>query len=119
MLPCDPTDIQIVITVLAVYFTGDLSVDFREQIERIDASLLRLHRLSTLQVNLGNLCNLSCKHCHVQAGPDGNKIMTRDVMRKIIDFLSRHQGLCLDVTGGCPEMNPDFRYLIEKTQSLT
>ncbi|HBG27934.1 MAG: radical SAM protein [Planctomycetes bacterium GWF2_41_51] len=70
--------------------------------------------LETLQVNLGNVCNQKCSHCHVNAGPDGKKIMSRMVMEEIIAFLSRHKELTVDITGGCPEMNPDFCYFIEK-----
>ena len=91
---------------------------FESEIERVRPGLLQLDRLKTLQVNLGNVCNQRCKHCHVQAGPDGRKVMTRPVMGKIIDFLSNHPGLCLDMTGGCPELNPDFRFLLEKTCGL-
>ncbi len=91
---------------------------FENEIERIRPGLLQLDRLKTLQVNLGNVCNQRCRHCHVQAGPDGRRIMTRPVMRKIVDFLQNHPGLCLDMTGGCPELNPDFRFLLEKTCGL-
>lgn len=88
-------------------------VDFRKELESIDPRLLRLDRLRSLQVNLGNVCNQSCRHCHLQAGPSGNKIMSKDVMVKIIAFLRRHDGLTVDVTGGCPELNPDFKFFID------
>ncbi|MHC4118621.1 MAG: arsenosugar biosynthesis radical SAM (seleno)protein ArsS [Planctomycetota bacterium] len=90
-----------------------MTVDFRKELERVDPRLLRLDRLQTLQVNLGNRCNQSCAHCHVQASPDGTKIMPKDVMRKIIDFLRLRGGLTVDVTGGCPELNPDFKFFID------
>lgn len=75
--------------------------------------------LRTLQVNLGNLCNLSCTHCHVTASPDGEQVLGREVMGKIVSFLSRKPGLTLDITGGCPELNPHFRYFIEQTAGLS
>jgi len=50
---------------------------FDREVAQIDPGLLQLDRLETLQVNLGNVCNQRCRHCHVQAGPDGKKIMTR------------------------------------------
>jgi radical SAM/Cys-rich protein len=87
--------------------------DFRKELESIDPHLLSLDRLETLQVNLGDRCNQSCAHCHVQAGPDGKKIMSREVMKKIIDFLRDRPGLVVDVTGGCPELNPDFKLFID------
>jgi radical SAM/Cys-rich protein len=75
--------------------------------------LLSFDELQTLQVNLGDRCNQSCTHCHVQAGPNGKKIMSKKVMEKIVGFLRRHPGLAVDVTGGCPELNPDFKFFIE------
>jgi radical SAM/Cys-rich protein len=88
-------------------------VDFKKEVENIDSELLSFDRLQTLQVNLGDRCNQSCTHCHVQAGPNGKKIMSKKVMERIVGFLRRHPGLAVDVTGGCPELNPDFRFFIE------
>lgn len=87
--------------------------DFREALTNTDPRFLRFDQLQTLQVNLGNRCNQSCAHCHVQAGPRGEKIMPKAIMHKIIDFLWNHPGLCIDITGGCPELNPDFRFFVE------
>lgn len=87
-------------------------LDFRKELENIDPRLLSLDQLQTLQVNLGDMCNQSCTHCHVQAGPNGKKIMPRNVMQKIIEFLRLHPGLTLDITGGCPELNPDFKFFV-------
>lgn len=91
---------------------------FKEAMLGVDGSLLRLERFDTLQANLGNVCNQRCRHCHVNAGPDGKNVMSREVMGKIIEFLQGHRGLCLDMTGGCPELNPEFRYLIENAFPL-
>ncbi|MHC4664840.1 MAG: arsenosugar biosynthesis radical SAM (seleno)protein ArsS [Planctomycetota bacterium] len=87
--------------------------EFKEAIASVNPRLLRFDQLRTLQVNLGNRCNQSCAHCHVQAGPNGKKIMPKEVMKKIIDFLKNRPGLCVDMTGGCPELNPDFRFFID------
>ncbi|MHC4337824.1 MAG: arsenosugar biosynthesis radical SAM (seleno)protein ArsS [Planctomycetota bacterium] len=87
--------------------------DFREALTNTDPTFLRFDQLQTLQVNLGNRCNQSCAHCHVQAGPKGKKITPKAIMQKIIDFLRNHLGLWVDITGGCPELNPDFRFFIE------
>ena len=97
---------------------NDMVREFKDDIDQVDGSLLRLDNLHTLQVNLGNVCNQRCKHCHVQAGPDGKDIMSRQVMEKIIEFLRSRPGLCLDMTGGCPELNPEFRYLLENASGL-
>jgi radical SAM/Cys-rich protein len=88
-------------------------LDFRKELKSLDPRLLSLDKLQTLQVNLGDMCNLNCVHCHVQAGPNGKKTMTRTVMEKIICFLRGHPGLTLDVTGGCPELNPDLKFFID------
>ncbi len=92
---------------------------FKERLQRINPVFITFDILQTLQVNLGNLCNLSCSHCHAGASPRGEMVMGRDVMEKISSFLARKPGLVLDITGGCPEMNPHFRYLIEVTEGLS
>ncbi|HEX2998184.1 MAG TPA: arsenosugar biosynthesis radical SAM (seleno)protein ArsS [Anaerolineales bacterium] len=92
---------------------------FKQKVEAVNPCFSRFDRLQTLQVNLGNLCNLRCAHCHHDASPRGIKIMGRVVMDKITAFLARHPGLTLDITGGCPEMNPDFRYFVEATSGLS
>jgi radical SAM/Cys-rich protein len=92
--------------------------DFREALRNVDPALPRVRQLVTLQVNLGNQCNQRCAHCHVQAGPNGKKAMPKAVMEEIIRFLADHSGLCVDVTGGCPEMNPDFRFFVESVCEL-
>ena len=82
-------------------------------VERVRSGLLRLGRLETLQANLGNMCNQRCEHCHCQAGRGGQKVMGREVMVRIVDFVRKRCGLTIDITGGCPELNPDFRFFVE------
>ncbi|MBE0434803.1 MAG: radical SAM protein, partial [Methylomicrobium sp.] len=74
---------------------------------------LRRAQLTTLQMNLGYLCNLSCVHCHVNAGPKRTELMMREVMEKALQFAEKRSIQTLDLTGGSPEMNPDFRWLVE------
>ena len=69
--------------------------------------------LETLQVNLGYLCNQSCLHCHVNAGPKRTEIMGADTISDIIKFLETGTIRVLDLTGGAPELNPHFRALVE------
>lgn len=73
-------------------------------------------RLDTLQLNLGYLCNLSCIHCHVAAGPQRTELMDRATMQLALDVAQHHGVRTLDVTGGSPEMNPDFRWLIKRAR---
>ena len=91
---------------------------FKNRLQAVNPKYETFENLQTLQVNLGNLCNLYCTHCHVAASSRGTEIMGTDVMDQIAGVLTRHPGLTLDITGGCPEMNPNFRYLIEHTKEL-
>lgn len=93
-------------------------VPFKERLLAINPEYETFANLQTLQVNLGDLCNLHCSHCHVDASRRGTEVMGREVMEQVARFLGNHPGLTLDVTGGCPEMNPDFRYFIAITEGL-
>jgi len=92
---------------------------FKERLQQINPVYDKFDTLQTLQLNLGNLCNLSCSHCHVGASPRGRKIMGREVMDTVVGLLSRKPGTTLDITGGCPELNPHFRHLVETTAGLS
>ncbi len=91
---------------------------FRDRLQEVNPEYETFESLQTLQVNLGNLCNLHCTHCHVNASRSGVEVMGKEVMAQITGFLARHPGITLDITGGCPEMNPDFRCFIEQTEGL-
>ncbi|MFQ5645308.1 MAG: arsenosugar biosynthesis radical SAM (seleno)protein ArsS [bacterium] len=84
------------------------------------SDLPALVRRSTesIQVNLGGLCNQACLHCHIDAGPDNRKIMGRGVMDEIIEVLKSRPRKTLDITGGAPELNPDFDYLVNSCRPL-
>jgi len=79
---------------------------------------LRHTRTEVLQVNVGKLCNLTCGHCHVNAGPKRREIMTRQTIDRIIDWFANTEISIFDITGGAPEMIPDFRYLIERLKTV-
>jgi radical SAM/Cys-rich protein len=87
---------------------------------RLAAEGFGLHRTKTevLQVNVGKLCNLTCKHCHVNAGPRRKEIMARETVDRIIEWLAKTAIPTVDLTGGAPEMIPDFRYFIEGIKAL-
>lgn len=70
-------------------------------------------KLETVQVNLGYRCNQACLHCHVNAGPSRREAMDRDVVKQVLEFVRRSGATVLDLTGGAPEMNPHFRYLVD------
>ena len=92
---------------------------FKQRLQEVNPHFLNFESLQTLQLNLGNLCNLSCAHCHMSASPFGQQLMEQEVINKIVGFLKRQSGITLDLTGGCPELNPNFRFLIEATDNLS
>ena len=77
-----------------------------------DFPAITRNKLEILQVNLGYLCNLSCTHCHVNAGPKRTELMDRATIDEVLNFIDHHDLHTLDLTGGAPEMNPHFRYLV-------
>jgi radical SAM/Cys-rich protein len=81
------------------------------------AAPLTRGRITTLQVNVGKLCNLACLHCHVEAGPKRTEIMARATAERVIALLDASPGLStLDLTGGAPELNPSFRALVHEAR---
>jgi radical SAM/Cys-rich protein len=79
---------------------------------------LKPTQLEIFQVNIGKMCNQVCKHCHVDAGPDRKEIMTRETMQLCLDALAGTTIQTVDLTGGAPEMNPDFRWFVEQISKL-
>jgi radical SAM/Cys-rich protein len=75
-------------------------------------------KLEILQVNLGYLCNLSCTHCHVNAGPRRTELMDKETIDTVLDVIRARDVKTLDLTGGAPEMNPHFRYLVTEARKL-
>jgi len=72
--------------------------------------------IDTLQVNVGKLCNQACKHCHVDASPKRTEIMPLEVVEECLDVLRMHKIPTLDITGGAPELNPNFRYFVTEAR---
>ena len=87
-------------------------------LEITDFPALKRARLETLQVNLGYLCNQACLHCHVNAGPTRKEIMQRDTVDCVLDYLRAADIATLDLTGGAPELNPHFKYLVQAAFDL-
>jgi radical SAM/Cys-rich protein len=75
--------------------------------------------VKTVQVNVGKLCNQACHHCHVEAGPKRTEIMTRSTSERVIQLLHQSVGIkTIDITGGAPELNPNFQHLVEHSRRL-
>lgn len=79
---------------------------------------LRATGIEVLQINVGKLCNQTCRHCHVDAGPDRREVMSRETAEACLDVLRRSDIPTLDITGGAPEMNPHFRWLVTEARGL-
>jgi radical SAM/Cys-rich protein len=78
---------------------------------------IRRRRLETLQVNVGYVCNQTCLHCHVNAGPTRTESMTRETADQVLEYLDASGATTMDITGGAPELNPHFRHLAREARS--
>lgn len=87
-------------------------------LEHTDFPAINRHALEILQVNLGYLCNLSCTHCHVSAGPKRTELMAKATVDLVLDFIKKENIHTLDLTGGAPEMNPHFTYLVTQARAM-
>lgn len=100
-----------------IFANGELS-KFAEKLTEINQFPLKPNSLEILQINLGYMCNQVCTHCHVDAGPDRKEIMTRETMQQCLDIIRNTSAHTLDLTGGAPEMNPNFRWFVEEASKL-
>ena len=91
---------------------------FKEKLTEIGLFPLKPTRIDIFQVNIGKMCNQVCKHCHVDAGPDRKEIMTRETMEHCLKAIRQSKAETVDITGGAPEMNPDFRWFVEEIRAL-
>lgn len=95
-----------------------LAREFPEALKGAGLWPLRATGIEILQINVGKLCNQTCRHCHVDAGPDRREVMTRETMQLCLDVLSKTDIPTVDITGGAPELNPNFRWLVEEVRAL-
>ena len=83
-----------------------------------DPAVAMTASMDVLQINVGRLCNLACKHCHVEAGPHRTEVMSRDVMEACLRLYKNWGFSTIDITGGAPEMNPNFRWFVEEATKI-
>jgi radical SAM/Cys-rich protein len=83
-----------------------------------DFPLIKRKKPEILQLNLGYLCNLSCRHCHVNASPKRTELMDKNTLNLVFEFALKNRIKTFDLTGGAPEMNPQFRYLLNRAAEL-
>ncbi len=93
-------------------------LDTTPYLKEISFPPIQRQSLQTLQVNLGYRCNLSCTHCHVNAGPSRSEVMSRQNIDWVVEVLKQGEITLLDLTGGAPELNPCFRTLVEQASGL-
>ena len=91
---------------------------FANLLKKETVSWPKRQQLETLQVNMGSLCNMTCTHCHVNAGPTAKQVMNLETANQIIRFLFKYHIKTLDLTGGAPEMAPSFKPLALATKDL-
>jgi len=96
-----------------IFANGEL-LPFKDKIAETNQFPLIPSKLEILQINLGYMCNQVCEHCHVDAGPDRKEIMTRETMMQCLEVIKKTEAHTLDLTGGAPEMNPEFRWFVEE-----
>lgn len=91
---------------------------FDKMLAEHHVATLHSSNIRVLQINIGKLCNQTCRHCHVDAGPSRREIMSHKVAETVIDLLRRSDISTLDITGGAPEMNPSFRWMVQEARKL-
>ena len=111
------TNKQLEILSNGVFANGELPT-FKNKISETNQFPLKAKTLEILQINVGYMCNQVCEHCHVDAGPNRKEIMTKETMQQILDVIKTTGAHTLDLTGGAPEMNPNFRWFVEKASKI-
>ncbi len=104
---------------LVVLSDVDRAPRFADTLRAVGRAALWADRIEILQINLGRLCNMTCAHCHVDAGPERREIMQSATIDACLDVLRNHPQIrTLDLTGGAPEMNPHFRDIVREARRL-
>lgn len=111
------TNRQLEILSNGIFGNGELPT-FAAKIKETNQFPLRPKKLEILQINLGYMCNQVCEHCHVDAGPDRKEIMTIETMQQCLEVIKKTEAHTLDLTGGAPEMNPNFRWFVEEASKV-
>ncbi|WP_366184383.1 arsenosugar biosynthesis radical SAM (seleno)protein ArsS [Flavobacterium ovatum] len=111
------TEKQLEILSNGIFKDGSLPT-FADKIKAVNAFPLQPKKIEILQLNVGYMCNQVCAHCHVDAGPDRKEIMTVETMQQCLDVIKNTGVHTLDLTGGAPEMNPNFRWFVEQASLL-
>jgi len=99
--------------------TGDTKIpSFELKYKGVGEGPLKASEMEVLQINVGKMCNQVCKHCHVDAGPDRREIMTKETMTLCLNALAKTNIPTVDLTGGAPEMNPNFKWFVSEIKKM-
>ncbi len=107
------TDPQQQLATLAAIPLEETQANFRQRLRSHGWEQFQPAQLEIFQINVGKLCNMTCRHCHVDAGPDRREIMDRETIDACLQALDQTTAHTVDITGGAPELNPHFRYLVD------
>ena len=113
--PLATANAQLTLLSEGIFANGTLP-SFSEQLQKRGIPPLAPKTLEILQLNLGYMCNQVCAHCHVDAGPDRKEKMSRATLEKCLAILEQTHVHTLDLTGGAPEMHPDFRWFVQEAK---
>ncbi len=92
--------------------------DFEARLRQSGLYPLKPTGIEIFQINVGYMCNMTCKHCHVDAGPDRKEVMTKETLEYCLDALRGTDIETVDLTGGAPEMNPHFKWFVEEVSKI-
>ena len=112
------TEKQLEILSGGIFKDGSLPT-FKEKVKASNLEAVRPIALEILQINVGYMCNQVCAHCHVDAGPDRKEIMTHETIEQILAVLQVNKIKTVDLTGGAPEMHPEFRWFVEEIRKTS
>ena len=101
-----------------IFSNGKLPL-FKEKLKEVNIPDIKKGQLKILQLNIGYMCNQTCSHCHVDAGPNRKEMMSMKVLKRCLSLMSENKIETVDITGGAPEMHPNFRWFVKSIREKT
>ena len=101
-----------------IFSDGKLPL-FKEKLKEVNIPDIKKGQLKILQLNIGYMCNQTCSHCHVDAGPNRKEMMSMKVLKRCLSLMSENKIETVDITGGAPEMHPNFRWFVKSIREKT
>ena len=101
-----------------IFSNGKLPL-FKEKLKEVNIPDIKKGQLKILQLNIGYMCNQTCSHCHVDAGPNRKEMMSMKVLKRCLSLMSENKIETVDITGGAPEMHPNFRWFVKNIREKT